>query len=307
MNLYQLKQSVIELGFDSELESNNAFLLSANRALLEVNDIAPKRAVFEYTNEHLNNTIGNGDMFKTFAKEFNSQQIFYGSSAVAYYFECNGTGTAYIERLGTDSIWESVKEISLIALDRKFKAYSGTITSSALINYRIRFTGVYKYLIRYIALYNELAEENIVPAYLPYSVIDLSLQTNFLGLTTDIYNADGDVYIKDVDYLVENNKKILIPYYKEGVFKIWYEIRPTEIPSATDISNDADIALITLDLEEDLAALLPELISHYIWLDGENLTKAQRYYDLYKVRAANILARRNKANTAFSYKTKGWA
>jgi hypothetical protein len=303
MNLGQLRQAVIELGFDTELESEKAFYLAANRALLEVNDLAPKRAVFEYTNEHISNLINNGGkLFETVRKAYGQDYLVYAQNPLAYYFECNGNGTAYIEKLNMN-VWEMVKTIPLVSEERKFIVYKGFIAEDTPdTQYRLRFSGIYIYKIRNIALYGELlgASAEDIPAYEPYKRIDLSIQPNFLGLTTDIFNENGDKYEIDKDYLVEDKKTILIPYYKDGTYKIWYEVRPEQI-------SEEDLEDTAIDLDEDLAALLPELIASYIWLDGENLSKAQRYYDLYKVRAANILARRNKANTAFSYKTKGWA
>lgn len=295
MTLKDLKQAVIELGFDTELESEGAFLYALNRATVEVNDISPKLMLFEHINSKLGNALRG---FETYRKGYGQALYFYADNPKAYYFESNGKGQATIERL-EGSEWITEDTINLAG--GGYKVYKGLIASEG--KYRIRFTTNYVYFVRNVALYTELLSEDVedIPPYAPYTRLDISREDSFYGLTKEVVNELGEAYIRDKDYLVEDNKVILVPYDKEGVFKVWYKVYPLQY-TFEDLESDA-----TIDLDEDIASLLPELVASYIWLDGENIQKAQLYYERYKVRAMTVTSNRKKDTSAFIYKTRGWA
>lgn len=320
MKLSVLKKSVIDLGFDTELEDDIAFVNTVNRALLEVNDIFPKIGVLSVYNKPLLNGLGLGEnAFDIYYKDYNNTLEFSCNGARAYYFEAN-------EKVNANSIkieaylggeWITLKTLDLSSSEGGFQKYRGLVEYTAEqqaiegfsaedTEVKITFGGVYPYSVKNIALYTALLSPNVsdIPDFAPYIVVDVSTQTNFLGLTTDVLKSDGTNYTEYEDYFVENDK-ILIPYSSEGVFNIHYKKHPSAI-TLIQLENieteDTDI-----DLSEDLAALLPELIASYLWLDGQDKTRAQRYYDLYKIRAAAISSRRKENIHPFSYKTRGWA
>ena len=295
MKLKDLKQAVIELGFDTELESEGAFLYALNRAVIEVNDIAPKLRAYEYINSKLANALKG---FETYRKGYGEQLYFYADNPKAYYFESNGRGQAVIEKLEGN---EWVTETTIDLLGGGYKAYKGLIASEG--RNRIRFTANYIYFVKNVALYTELLsdEETDIPPYVPFARLDISAEDSFYGLTKEVVNELGEAYIRDKDYLVEDNKVILVPYGKEGVFKIWYKVYPKQY-TFDDLGSE-----LSIDLDEDIASLLPELVASYIWLDGENIQKAQLYYERYKVRAMTVTSKRKKDTSAFIYKTRGWA
>lgn len=244
MNLNDLKQAVIHLGFDTEIESDEAFILTLNRALLEVNDISPKRGIFRYFNNTLANAIDNsGEMFNTFTKKYNDSLVYQCTGARAYYFECTdnkNTNSVKIEAY-LSGAWAVLKTIDLSTADGSFAVYKGLIEyttaqqeaegfSAEETEVKITFGGVYPYFIKNVALYTELlgASANDIPPYTAYVEVDLTPATNFLGLTDEVSNKYGQKYAADTDYIVENNK-ILIPYYKKGEYLITYNKRPTPL------------------------------------------------------------------------------
>ena len=61
----------------------------------------------------------------------------------------------------------------------------------------------------------------------------------------------------------------------------------------------------TIDLNDELCAILPNLVASYIWVDDEP-DKAQYYLSLYREQVAEITAR-EKDMRPFVYRNKtGW-
>ena len=76
------------------------------------------------------------------------------------------------------------------------------------------------------------------------------------------------------------------------------------IPLDADISA-ASTSETIIDLDDDLAALLPNLIAAYVWLDDET-EKSQYYYSLYLKRAEQIKKEAVNLNPVEFETVNGW-
>jgi len=311
MLLSELKQAVVDLGFESALDADleSAFISASNRSIYEVNDIQPKMGVYSITHNPLDNLLC--DSYRLFNVRRNLDCSTYESiDPKSYYFECDGSGYAYIENY-VEGAWVIVSTITLSST-RVFAAYRGLITATGRV--RLRFGTTYIFNIRNIAMYGYLlgALSSDIPSYTPFVRYDIKELTKdgdnnvvFMELDKVViqegeYSA-GKEYKINQDYFVEKNCVVLLPYKEKGQFNIWYR----QLPNKITIDTDDDDAI---DLPDDLAILLPELVAHYVWMDDANMaTKAVRYYELYKERAADVIARKRELEGSFIYKTEGWA
>lgn len=308
MNIGELKQAVIELGFDNNLDSEQAFYFAANRAITEANDIFPKLAVFQVTQNNPDNLIDNSmHMFDTLSKQ--SDDLTYGSavSPRSYCFDCDGNGTAYIEKQVEPNEWTIVDTIELSS-SRQFRTYKGFIDYEENTPHRLRFGGNYAYSVKNVAMFGLLYSDDVkdIPSFAPYVRYDLKeLADGFYGIEQPTIKegqaSRGLAYEKLYGCEIEDNSVILVPYYYKGQISVWYKKYPEKISIQDDDEK-------VIDLVPEIAELLPLLVASYVWLEGETTGQAQRYYDLFKIRAREIKENKDKEQGYFKYSSRrGWA
>lgn len=304
MTVQELYDSVSQLGFETALEDNNRFFLAANRAIIQVNRIKPATSIYKLNHFPLENLIEE----KTYEPKQKDKEelIFACDDAKSYYFECNGDGTMIIEK-NTDNgeSWIAIGSVSLSSVDGRFIQYKGFVLDggvSVLGRVRLRFSGEYVYYVQNVAMYGSLISTEVkdIPVYAEYAEYDIASLTNdFLSFACPpIVDAKrGEEFALNIDYFVEGVGKILIPASTKGVFEINYNRNIQQL--------DSENASAVIDLDEELCAILPNLIASYIWLDDEP-EKAQYYLSLYREQVAEILQKK-KNPQPFIYRNKsGW-
>jgi hypothetical protein len=305
MTIEELYSSVAQLGFETSLESNERFFYAANRALLQVNRIKPVTSIYRLNHFPLNNLI-EGNHFEPVCKD-KEALIYVAENARSYYFECNGNGSVIIEKNTDGETWTAIGDIRLSSSDGRFIEYKGLILDGAKPvegMVRLRFDGDYLYYVQNVALYGSLLSNNAkdVPVYARHTAYDIASLTNdFMSFVRPPIAdaARGTAFVLDQDYFIEEEGKILIPASVKGVFDICYNRRPRKITSAGMENNE------TIDLSEELCAILPNLVASYIWVDDEP-DKAQYYLSLYREQVAEIAAKQ-KDMRPFVYRNKtGW-
>lgn len=303
MTVKELYDSVAQLGFETVLEDDTRFILAANRAIIQINRLRPKIAKYELSHFPIDNLLGNG------AEPVNKDDealIFVAESAKAYYFECNGDGVAIIERLDGDE-WVAIDSVTLASESGAFMKYRGFIQDGGnfvSVSVRIRFTGEYVYQVKNIALYGKIRSAN------PSDIMDYSklVAYDFASLTNDfasfvcppIMDAGQDKgFMLDTDYFITGNSILLIPASVKGIYNVRYyrEITP--------ISQDADDETTNIDLDNDLCAILPNLVAAYVWADDEP-TKAEYYLSLYREQAAEIIRAAKNLEPVVYRNKSGW-
>lgn len=305
MTIKELYESVAQLGFETELEDNDRFYYAVNRAILQVNRIRPATSIYKLNHFPLENRLSE-NTFKPQIKD-SEALIFVADNAKSYYFKCNGNGLATIEKSTDGETWEVIGSISLVSGNARFNEYKGLILdggeqySGAV---RIKFSGDYVYYVKDVALYGGLlgAGVNDIPAYSEYIAYDLaSLTDDFLSFVCPpIVDAKRDKgFVLNSDYFVEGTKKLLIPASTVGIFDVCYNKR------VKAVSAEDDMESTVIDLDDDLAAVLPNLVASYIWVDDEP-AKAEYYLTLYREQVAEIRAT-SEHLTPVVYRNKtGW-
>jgi hypothetical protein len=306
MTIQDLYSSVAQLGFETSLESNDRFFYAVNRAILQVNRVKPATATYKLYHLPIKNLLGE-NTFEPIKKEDEEALTFVAENAKSYYFECSGNGTAYIEKLTDGNEWSQIDIVELTSAYSRFEGYKGFILDGGKPvkgTVRIRFLGEYSYYVQNVALYGSLLSGNKedIPVYGKYVEYDFAhLTDDFMSFVCPpIVDAQrGKAFTMNQDYFVEGSSKLLIPASASGAFDVCYNRRPKEV-TATDMENGLDI-----DLDEELCAILPNLVASYIWVDDEP-DKAQYYLSLYREQVAEIVAKeRNMRPIVYRNKT-GW-
>lgn len=288
MRVHELYDQVAGLGFEKSLEDEGWFYQAANRALLQVNFLRPAVGSYVINHKPMKNLVEGG-----FSPIERSEDLIYeATNAKAYYFQADGIGTLYIERLDENSDnWILVEVVELTGT-RRFSSYSGFIkdgTSYVSETVRLRFTGEHLYSVKCVALYAHTYSNDVtdIPAYEAYTRYDLSnLADDFITLATPPITEDEEYERLSGDYDVEGGKIILLPYNVTGCFKVLYHRRPNALINNGAGQDDESI----IDLDEELCSLLPVLIASYIYLEDEP-DRSQYYNKLYQARAAEIVSR----------------
>lgn len=306
MTISELFKSVLQLGFETSVENADGFYFAANRALLQVNAIRPATRVYIINHKPLENLIKEN----TFSPLDKIEDLcFEAQGAKAYYFEADGKGGARIERFNSAlGAWDTKNPLGVIELSKVngFKAYRGLIKNGADFTsdrIRIRFTGDYLYSVKNVAMYKYIYSDvtTDIPAYEPFSRYDISkLTDDFLSLAASPIEKEGYEYMGK-GYDVENGRIILLPYNAKGLYKITYNHKPNAIKHTTNPIDDNSL----IDIDEELAMLLPLLVSSYVWADDEP-EKAQYYANLYRENAIEIERRQRSYAPAEMQSINGW-
>ena len=302
MTVAELYAQTAQLGFEGALESDERFYFAANRALLQVNDLRPQRRSLLLNHRPLPNATEGACIY---AQDKVDELIFEASDPKGFYFECDGIGTALIKWQGPSG-WEQIGAVEL-QCDGGFCAYRGLIKrGDEFVNGRVRliFKGEYLYSVRLVGLYPFLTGPDVekIPAPTAFLHYDLStLANDFLSLAPlpFLENDEGE-RITD-GYSVENGRILLLSRELRGCFKVHYLRRPAPLIDKGNALNDQ----IVIELDDDLAALLPELIASYVWAEDE-AELAQYYLNLYRARAAEIAIKGESTAPLRVIRKSGW-
>ena len=307
MKVCELYDHVAQLGFeDTMLEYDKHFVLTANRSLYEVASLRPQTGSILIHHEPMENMITN---FSFAPQKKTDDIVFMEDGAKAFYFEACGLGTCHVEKYN-ESTGTFTDCFAPIAINSKghYTAYRGFIKYDNNFvegEVRLRFTGNYVYYIRNVALYEYILsdEVNDIPAFEPYTKYDVSAMcSDFLTFCRPPIEDDEEhKFLSGVDYDLENDRVILLPYDKPGVYKVRYNRKPLPIANDGDPANNESV----IDLDEDLCQLLPLRIAAFVWADDED-AKAQYYLAQYNAQAALIMAQTRNAAPVQYRNTYGW-
>ena len=304
MNVAELYEQVAQLGFETSLEDGtDRFYHAAGRALLQINALRPRRGVCDISHMTPRNEVRNAT-FVPFQRY--EDECFEGAGIKSYYFECDGNGVLYVEALEDDGSWSIIQHKELRS-NRAFKAYRGLVKRDGapyLGTVRLRFSGEYVYSLRCVALYAHLygQSEEDIPAYAPYTPYDMStLAEDFMTFCEPPIKQEECSSALNQAYRVEQNRVLMLPYGEDGFYRVHYNRRPKQLVNTGDPDED----MMELDLDADLAAMMPLLTAAYIWAEDEP-ELAEYYLTLYRERAAEVAASDRNFNSVPIRNVYGW-
>lgn len=298
MKLQDLYDSVSQLGFEESLgdDAQKRFVYAANRALLEINSLRPRRKSVT-----INHVVPENLLFTTPTQIEKTETLqFTAHKAKSYYFEVCGKGKFSIWMSTKNANGQDGKAYALQDVEfdtHSFTAFKGIILHNGAFvdkatavghtftgDVIIKFDGDFDYTIRNLAMYGKVyseKDEDVIPygneiAYQMKQIVD-----DFEKFDSSPLSVSSQKYLNS-DYSFRGSDTILLPYESQGVYKINYIHSVKTIPM-----DSVDYLTFEIDLDEDLAAMMPNLVAAYVWLDDES-EKAQYYLNLYQMRAAEI-------------------
>lgn len=303
MTVSELYRSVAQLGFEDSLEYDDAFYYAANRAILQINAIRPAMSHCILRHRVPENRISGGTLDPI---EKTDEICFEAENVKAYYFEADGEGVCYIEREDESTgAWVIIGVVNFTG--KGFVPHKGFIRRGTEFvdgRIRMRFTGEYVYAIRGVAMYSHLygSREEDIPAYEAYTAYDVSkMVDDFLGLASPPIEVSEELRRIHNGYDVEDGRVILLSIEAPGTYKIIYRRRPDELIDEGSPADDDT----RIDLDDELAALMPMLVGAYIWMDDEP-EKAADYMSMYRERAADIESRDRNSAPCVYRNVYGW-
>lgn len=298
MTVSELFSATAQLGFETSLDSEDAFFFAANRGLLHLAALRPVTKICLVNHAPLENKLGS----RLFERITKYDTLSFESDHVrSFYFEADGNGRALLEEKIADE-WTTIGHVDLSSTGRVFRSYRGFIKKDGAFTdapVRLRFIGDYVYNVKNVALYEHLFSDSVddIPAFDEYSKYDIS------ALVPDFLSLAAPPVKEDVRYDVEGGRVLLLPYEKGGVYSISYLHKPEKITRNEDVDISEDDTKI--DLDEELSALLPLLTAAYVWADDEP-EKAEYYLAMYRERSAEIERRARNAAPVRFISVNGW-
>ena len=335
MTLQELYKEVAQLGFEDSIGDDGAdrFIFATNRALLEVNSLRPRKKRIDLNHRVPTNLILSEP--KVIEKRGGEDLVFTVNGAKSFYFEVCGEGAFEVGIKQLTKKKDGEKEVieeGLVIDNRKahvefnsftfkkvkgFIKYNGAFIDNLMrvnnvegsnITYpgevQITFKGDYDYTIRNLAMYDRVysSSEESIPEYSSKIAYDItSFVNDFERFDATPIDSKGKRLYEG--YSIEGNI-IYLPLERQGVYTANYLHKVTAIPLDADFSASATTT-IEIDLEDDLAALMPNLIAAYVWLDDE-AEKSQYYYSLYQQRAEQIKRNIKDLNPIEFESVYGW-
>jgi hypothetical protein len=261
----------IELPETKNADYRDKFNYFLNESLKYMAGLIKIPAVFQVTHNPIPSQLGLLSGFDIRQYLPGKPIILTGVGTKSYHFEIDNIGTVTIAVNGVtvDTIENIVKRI--------FTAHKGNITATDTDIVTVTFGGDYPYNIRNTALFAyPFATDDDVPDYTRY--VEYAMPSDFMSFDTVILRSDPAIYEIYKGMKWENNKKVILEYFKPGSFDIHYYRYPAEVlPTALDTVEldieDKGVDLLALDIAiRATAADNPSLSS---WLRSLFIEKAQ--------------------------------
>lgn len=210
----------------------------------------------------------------------------------AYSFQVAGTATVYIEEQ-ISGVWTTLVTVSHTpTAGEGYVTYKGlTGIGDTTNSLRIRFSGSYRYLYRWVALFEDLfASADDVPKYEPYVPYDMP--SNFYEKDRVEWTFENQQYDGYGSYKFEDaeSKRLYIKWDDKGEFKVFYYAYPTFIPengaigdydsTEIDLPDEVTPTLINYiasDLKRDEDAYMSDTLFNIANIDNANLQVNSNY------------------------------
>lgn len=278
MTLQDIKNEIIALGFESELEDTEAFNYAVRRA---VATIYTERGIHKTLRIYQRNPKPDVH-FSSILHEGGKTNVFTFPDG-AYFFRVSGNGSFTV----TDDSGTRESEFnSNNSIVRGYISGEGELT----------FCGDLSYTVYDLCHFSELFSDNIDE--LNYGgVTEYSIQKiapDYLGPYDRARDSSGEL-IAGAEIC---SGTLSVPYSYEGEIVLKYRCKP---PIKKDAEADRE-----LDIDPECEHLLPLLAASYVWLD-DDAEKAQYYMSLYRDGMAALKLYSPRCLNAEYENVTGWA
>ena len=308
MTIQQLMDTVANLGFEAEIGdvdviSETVFFPALNKAVYKINEIRPKMGETSFVHNPLQ-AVSVSDPFSHTMDDI----VMSNSNVISFSFKARGNGEFIVKV--TDSKGNVDSNVSVTqdgeTATANFGAYTFDSTKKdttfrcfvgkrggELPSVEVTFYGDFYYTVMRFAFFGNAISSNpndvpIYNEYIQYSMPDIA--EDFLSLQrASITDSNGYELMYAKDYLIKNDRVLLLPWdscsrYVNVTYtrKLWqYSIDGATNENGVLVETDGTNPLnVEIDVDEDLAQLLPNLVAFYVLQDDEP-QKAQNYYQIF--------------------------
>lgn len=308
MTIQQLMDTVANLAFEAEIGdvdaiSETVFFPALNKAVYKVNEIRPRMGDVTIAHTPLR-AVCSAEPFS-----HSTNDVEFNANAISFSFKVRGNGSfrvlvtdrngntdtnVSVTRNGENAIADDDGEYTFGSAlrDTAFRCFVGK-RNGELPYVNVIFTGDYYYTVMKFTFFGDAVSNNpndvpICNDYVEYSLPDYA--PDFLSLQRgSVSGTNGCALAYSKDYLIKNDRVLMIPWDSEPMYlnvtytrKLWQY----SIDGATDEygvlretigSNPLNAEI---DIDEDLAQLLPNLVAFYVLQDDEP-QKANNYYQIF--------------------------
>jgi hypothetical protein len=217
----------VSLPATKNADYRSKFAIMLNEAQIYIAGLVKIPAVFTVTHNPIP-IQGNLTSHNTIQYLPGTDRVFTNVGTKAYYFEMDNIGTVTIAVNGV--VIKTIENTE----KRKFTAHKGNTGAESTDTVVITFTGEYPYNIKNIAPYAyKFPTDDDVPVFDQYPGYDMP--SDFMSFDTVTLRTDPRLYELYKAFKWENNKRVILEYYKTGSFDIHYYKYPTAIlPTAAD-------------------------------------------------------------------------
>lgn len=289
MNLIELREQTSALIFEKDIENDNFFLQSVNRAIIRARINFPKYGIFTISQYPLKSIL------ESEGKIFSSRDIpeFEFENGRCFSFESFGKGRAIISWFNTDTVKKCYEDIVVIDFDdmsgfRNHKDFIKRLGVFKNGHFKLRFESNYEFKIHNIAIYDRVisSEKQEIPEYCANLTYDLGKLTKEYGSERGV-NCIRNVFsgLKKPPILVVNNEEkpfryrlveniMYIPKKYEGEIIFEYIKSPNSVGIGSKPSEE-------IDVPNDIASAICYLVASNLLFEEEP-EKANYYLSLYK-------------------------
>lgn len=278
MTANQLLGAVYALGFESSGEADDAFIISANRALRE---IAAERGIVRSVEIPVR-SVRHTELIRVI-RHAPGEERSIRLEGYSLSFILSGRGTYVLEYEGERA-------------EREFDGNKIPVKHRVLPGTTLTFTGELSYTVFNLASFEERYDKDEqIPLYSPSGVYTIrDFAPDFLHAEGPAVTCEGE----KINGAVISGGTLYTPHGYDGVVRISYAAAPREI----DLDNLDE----ELDVLPECEHLLSLLVASYVWLDDDG-DRAQYYMSLYKDGLARI-KRYNNFSLGDTYQdVLGWA
>lgn len=206
----------------------NDFLNTAYFKAIEFDKI---ESVYSFTQNVIPNLLNVYSSFDL-VQHLDTDYIVSAIGVKSYTLEVDHPATIYIEE-SISGVWTNLATLAITGIT-SFTEYKGLVTpSSATNSVRIRFSGLYIYNIRRIAMYGyTFSSVSDIPSFKPY--MKYPLPDDYIKMNKIVRNSDSRLHEEMIDYRIEK-RNLVINYFYSGSFDAYYFSRPVPLVLDTDI------------------------------------------------------------------------
>ncbi len=297
MNLLQADAKVIQIiNFESisgniipdldpnRLDYTNRFRTHYDMAQKEIASTAKKIRKLKHISQNpIPNNIDNPIYIFDIVQHLADDITYSGLGNRAYSFKVDNMATIYIEEETSTNVWTILETINNLTPTMEFTEYKGIINPSSLTNnIRIRFSGLYPYNLRDVALFAyTFPNASAIPQYQKFNLY--TMPTDFFQLNKVIFKGSptqGYAYNPTSDFYWEKRNVLAVNYNYTGEFTIDYSAYPSTI-------DDSTVNTYEFEVDEEAAQAIPFFVASMMMM-YENPSIGNKLFSMYQGKLANL-------------------